>query len=212
MLENLFEEIESARTAASVNVVSGLRSFVRALNEVPAVRALAAEARGSETVASKVLGRVLVLSKLKIDTRYENPNDVAMAAYLQVLSLTARGLYAAATDAVGTAHNVWWALQLSQLGRLNQAGAEHRVAATITSVPPAPSIAWTANRDGDMAVVPLGVSFVPDAAFSVLLPSRVIVGQPLSVPTSESTVADGDVFRITRVNSPTVDRSVRAAA
>lgn len=97
-----------------------MRSFVRALNEVPAVRALAAEARGSEAVASKVLGRVLVLSRLKIDTRYENPNDVAMAAYLQVLLLTSRDLYAAAADAVGTAHNVWWAVQLSQLGRLTK--------------------------------------------------------------------------------------------
>lgn len=63
-----------------------------------------------------------------------------------------------------------------------------------------------------MAVIPLRASFVPDAIFNVLLPSRIIVGQPLCVLTSESKISDRNDLRNTSVNSLTVDRRVQAAA
>jgi hypothetical protein len=107
----LLTRIESQSLAAQVAVVGGLRPFVRALRATEPVRALSAAVRDEKDLAWQVLGRLIELTRLRIDARYENPNDVAMAAYVMVLS-AAPSLFAMAVDAVLSAQNVWWATQL----------------------------------------------------------------------------------------------------
>jgi hypothetical protein len=121
MLEAMFARVESGRTAAEMNLASGLRVFLYGLAEIEPVRTLATAVRENEHTASKVLGRLISLSRLKSDPRYENPNDVALAAYLQILSNATPSIYEAALDAVRTARNCWWANEAANTARLSRA-------------------------------------------------------------------------------------------
>ena len=116
-IDELLDEVEAPTTAASFNVVSGFKSFVRAVSTSDLFRRLSKDARANDGAAAQVLGRILRLSQLAVDSRYENPNDVAIATYLIVLSLTTADLYAAAVEAVGATRNCWWAAQILEAKR-----------------------------------------------------------------------------------------------
>jgi len=223
MLEKLFTDIEAAKTAALVNVVSGWRSFVRALVQLDAVRELATEARSNETVASHVLMRLVGLSQLKVDPRYENPNDVAMAAYLQVLSLTAPELYASAIDAVLSAQNCWWATQLAQAGRSQHeaTGDETLVATEIVSILGEPTV-WlhddwvtvscvTGETSAEM-VVASGAAFSDSGYTLIMVPSDVDVRPSSAVGTVKGQEDEGQVLRWVHENSPTGNSRLAVAA
>jgi hypothetical protein len=107
-LNKLFAEIESTETAVRTGVVSGYRLFLSALDSLPAVRELK-ELCKKEEAAVKVLQRVLRISEYSIDTRFENPLDTAIAAYLYILGGTNPRLARIATVAVQRAVNCWWA-------------------------------------------------------------------------------------------------------
>jgi hypothetical protein len=112
MVRELLAEIEGTAFALRVGVASGLKHFGRLLRDQKAVGALARAAQSNVEVARVVFSRLVRLSRLRIDPRYENPSDVAVAGYLLVLSATE--LYAAAVDEVLASQNLWWAAHMAR--------------------------------------------------------------------------------------------------
>jgi hypothetical protein len=76
------DEIQTQEFAAKLNVASGFRSFFRAASEEPAVATLFKAVLESGETREEVFGRILDLSSLDVDIRYENPNDTALAVLL----------------------------------------------------------------------------------------------------------------------------------
>jgi len=113
MTRELVTEIEGRALAARVGVAGGLRQFVDTLRAQEAFQQLreACRERASSVAA---LNRLVLLSRLSIDLRYENPNDTAIAAYLMALSATSSELEGIALNEVLGAQNLWWANQVAR--------------------------------------------------------------------------------------------------
>jgi hypothetical protein len=112
MQEQLFEKLESDRFSAAMNVVSGLRQFVRAVSSAPEVRELLACMRSNADLVA-VAERFNQVIEREIDPSYENPWDVAMAAYLLVLEKVDRGQAANCADRVLNCPNLWWSQKVA---------------------------------------------------------------------------------------------------
>jgi hypothetical protein len=115
MTRELITQVEGTAFAVHVGVASGFKQFGRLLRSQKAVDALAQAARSDADIARIVLGRLVRLSRLRIDPRYENPNDVAIAAYLVVLASASSQLYRIAVDEVLSSTNLWWAAQIARV-------------------------------------------------------------------------------------------------
>jgi hypothetical protein len=117
-LRKLFEQIESNRTAAVVNVASGKSSFFRNILSLPAVTELG-ELCKEPANAADVLRRVIALSAQAVDERYENPFDACLSAYLLILQEERPDLAQVAAAAIRRAANCWWSVDLAR-GILNR--------------------------------------------------------------------------------------------
>jgi hypothetical protein len=113
MNAELFQAIECANLSAQVNVVSGYNQFVRALVAQPEVQMLLGAVRSQEDAAELLL-RVLNTLRVPHDPAYENPHDVALAAYLWVLSKTDPKLAHEAASQVLACPGCWWAHKLAE--------------------------------------------------------------------------------------------------
>jgi hypothetical protein len=114
MIQKLVSEIEGTEFVFEVGMASGLKHLRRLLRDQAVVHALAQAARNDLEVARIVLGRLVRLSRLRIDPRFENPNDIAIAAYLVVLSAASPQLCSAAVDEVLLSTNLSWAEQIAR--------------------------------------------------------------------------------------------------
>ncbi len=85
MGERLFESIESDRFSATMNVVSGLKPFVRAISSSNEFQELLASLRSDADLAAVVM-RFNEIADRQTDPALECPWDVAMASYLLVLN------------------------------------------------------------------------------------------------------------------------------
>ena len=112
--EGLYAGFEGHEFAARINIVSGSRQFLLALNSQPAMLELF-DAAKDERVAIETMARVLRLARQSIDLRYENPFDVAMSAYLLVLQQTQPELARIAAEVVLASPNCWWARKTAQM-------------------------------------------------------------------------------------------------
>lgn len=110
MDEEYMVYIESAQFSALVNLSSGRRTFEKICGKDSVVKALLEKLLNSESVLGwQVLNRVAILSQQKIDSQYENPNDVALAVYIWALSLVKLELAETAAQFALSAPNCWWA-------------------------------------------------------------------------------------------------------
>lgn len=108
--------IEGHRFSSELSLAVGTKAFQRGLREHPLVRRLAEVAKDAETRIA-IMKRVEELSLTPIDDRYENRYDVALSAYLIVLSETAcmePEIVAKAASAAVVAPNCWWTVSLSR--------------------------------------------------------------------------------------------------
>src|SRR5262249_40792507 len=87
MAPDLFAAVEGPPLSAHLNVASGFPQFLRALESRPEVQALLKHLRTREDTVDLLL-RVLDLVSAPSDPQYEHPHDVALAAYLWVLSVS----------------------------------------------------------------------------------------------------------------------------
>jgi hypothetical protein len=113
ILKDLFTEIESNDFSAQLNVVSGLRSFLHATSKAGAVDRLL-NAMQEREHCNLVLNRILELSKIQPDPRYENPRDVALAVYLWLLKIKNRDLAEIGAETISRVPQCWWARYISQ--------------------------------------------------------------------------------------------------
>jgi hypothetical protein len=112
MHEQLFEKLESDRFSATMNVVSGLGQLVRALSTAPEVQELLASVRSGVDVLA-IAERFNEVVDRETDPSYENPWDVAMAAYLLVLDQVDPGQAAVCAGRARICPNGWWSTKMA---------------------------------------------------------------------------------------------------
>src|SRR5262249_48025310 len=106
------ERIEAPAFTEVVNVTSDFRTFLRLLPSQPEVAALAAAP--DDNLAPKLLARVEELTRGPIERGYVHPADVALAAYLWLLSTRDAATATTAAETVLAAKQCWWARQMAE--------------------------------------------------------------------------------------------------
>ena len=134
------QEIESSAMATRLNVASGLKTFLRAIQGERAVCALRKMLDATAT-QENILSRLIELSRQRIDRRYENPWDTALTIYLLLISSVDQSLLILAADIVAQAPQCWWAQKLSSqlLSERETKAKSSALAHNITSQLPAVS-------------------------------------------------------------------------
>lgn len=109
--EALFD-IRGHEFAARLGVASDLRTFLRAAGKQDSVQTIFDEMSSGETSEESqrhVLCEILRLSRLRVDFRFQNPWDSALAALVWALSRVNLPLARLAVEAVMKAPQCWWA-------------------------------------------------------------------------------------------------------
>jgi hypothetical protein len=106
--------IESTRFAAQANLASGYKTFFRLVYEHEAVVELLKKLSKSLRQRHLVLARIRQLVKKEFDLEYSNPWDVALATYLQTLSLVDLDLAQEGAMIVARTPNCWWSTRTAQ--------------------------------------------------------------------------------------------------
>ena len=106
-------QIETHEFAAELNLASGTRGFFRAVARDPAVGVVREGMLRSGEACEEVLSRIYDLTKLDIDLRYENMNDVPLAVLLWLMYFASfnSGLAAYYVD---HAPQCWYAKKLAR--------------------------------------------------------------------------------------------------
>lgn len=97
-----------------MNVVSGLRSFIRAVFREKSVTVLYRAMVISSIARDNVLEQLQSLSRLEIDRRYEHPNDTALAVFLLLMLAVDTDLAVIAADLVDRAPQCWYAQKIAR--------------------------------------------------------------------------------------------------
>lgn len=113
MVRELFDQIESNETAARVNVASGFKLFLRALTSLPPYLRLQSLSEKREN-SQEVLTRILKLTEVRIDTKFGNPFDTSLVAYLLILRSTYPDFALIGAEAVSRTQNCWWASRVAE--------------------------------------------------------------------------------------------------
>lgn len=111
-IAELFNAIESHKMAAEVNIASSRRLANEIVRSHPIVRELADKMK-KPRVTERIFLRLLGLTSQATDPRYENPSDIALLAYLLLLSWRDRQLALIAGSAVCQMPNLWWASKMA---------------------------------------------------------------------------------------------------
>jgi len=107
------KEIESHAFAARLGVASDLKTFLRAAwNQVELI-VLLNELR-NEDIQRLLLLRAINLSQEKVDPRFENPSDTALALYVWAAYMKNNDLGKILAQAVTRAPQCWWAKLISR--------------------------------------------------------------------------------------------------
>lgn len=111
-LAEVMEAIERDEFSAEMNLAAGTRAFRRSMRTHDLFLRLT---ELSKENPSELVHRVKSISKFDVDMVYENPFDVALSAYLLVLSDVAEpeAVSAAAAAIIGTPR-CWWASGLAR--------------------------------------------------------------------------------------------------
>ena len=111
MTANSCAAIESLEFSTRLNVVSGFAQFLRAIGAQPEVRVLREATSGSD--GSELLHRVSILASTPHDSAFEHPHDVALAAYLWLISEVSPAVAELAAEIV-LSHPTWWARKVAE--------------------------------------------------------------------------------------------------
>ncbi|MFQ5778170.1 MAG: hypothetical protein ACE5IP_09195 [Terriglobia bacterium] len=112
-MERLFQGIESHEFAARVNLASGFRHFLQILLSQKSFQQLADLARDKQATI-EILRRIVAVSNVRVDLRYENPFDAGLAAYLWVLYLTNPPIAYIGAEVISPPVNCWWTSQITE--------------------------------------------------------------------------------------------------
>jgi hypothetical protein len=112
-LRQAVAEVVSSEFDVKLNVVSGLRPFIRAAFSQSSVQKLYRAMIASAEVREYVLGKIQFLSRLEIDLRYQNPNDTALSVLLLLTMLAAPENSRLVADIVYRAPQCWYAKKVA---------------------------------------------------------------------------------------------------
>ncbi len=131
MHEQLFEKLESDRFSATINVVSGLNQFVRDLSWSAEVQEVLVGIQSS-TDLLEIAERFDLVAARETDPTYENPWDVALAAYLLILARVdpKQAMLCAGRASIGS--NGWWAKKIAKILSGHEGGLPEQVQACPT--------------------------------------------------------------------------------
>ena len=107
-------EIESQQFDIHLSVVSDFHSFLKLASQEQAVRLLLIAMISSEEFAERAVKRLLELSALDIDLRYQNPHDTALTVLLWLTFYGNSGYVYMAADAVQRVPQTWNARKLAR--------------------------------------------------------------------------------------------------
>lgn len=106
--EAIFQSLEGDRFSAEVNVASSMTAFIRAVERHPEFGALLRAIRERKISAMAVCKRIETLSHNQVDPEFENPHDVAIAAYLLALHRENAPIVHLACVHAAAAPQTWW--------------------------------------------------------------------------------------------------------
>ncbi len=113
MQDTVFEKLESDQFAAAMNVVSGMRQFVRGLASAPEVQELLASTRSRDD-SLVIAERFNQVAARQADPDHENPWDVALAAYLWILDRVDPPQASLCAAQALMSSNGWWSRKLAE--------------------------------------------------------------------------------------------------
>ncbi len=105
--------IEARRFSTELNVVSSTQAFFETLSRNPVVLRVLRETRTSGDRLEDLLGRALELCAITSDSRYENPYDAALAAYLWLTHFSSEGISKSLAETVERTSRTWYAKKLA---------------------------------------------------------------------------------------------------
>jgi hypothetical protein len=115
MIQEIMTKIESVEFSAVLGIASSFNVFSRMLyKQVPVKILMKKLQENTHEIGWQVFQRIVELSQKEIDSRYENPWDTAIAAYLSTLSLINLELAQVASGFILEAKNCWWSTKLAK--------------------------------------------------------------------------------------------------
>ena len=126
-LLQLFRQIESVEFEVIFTVIENPRVFMRALEENDTLAALIANMQKRPAGKVKVLNRLLSLASTQSDIQYQHQHDIALTAYLFVLSVVDYPMAYITATLLKLLPNVWWAGRLANKIIESMETAEARV-------------------------------------------------------------------------------------
>jgi hypothetical protein len=114
-LRDLFTEIESTRYSVNYTVISGFRVFQNALDEDATLRKLIEHLKVEPSDQNKVVDRLRSLLRSPHEPDLQHPFDVALAAYLFVLSRTNYTAAYECAKVLAQEANLWWARRVANM-------------------------------------------------------------------------------------------------
>jgi hypothetical protein len=185
IIREAMQEIESHEFAARLNVASDFRTFIQAAKSQEAVLTLWQELDSPEK-CQQVLYRVFELSRQRVDPRYENPWDTALAVYVWLISSKDLDLARMAAEVAAQAPQCWWATKISRHILLEEqaysgAGSEQHELSPVLPIP----AKVTQNPDAGEAILFAG--FTLNIAKTTIVKLRSTMH--ISIPTDFSITA-----------------------
>lgn len=161
---DLFRRIERHSFSAAVNVVSGYRSFLRALDAQPEVARLQAETARADGCTVLFL-RLASLLATTVEHERENPFDVAIAVYLWILTNASSPLAVAAAALVRRRPGFWWAVKIADQVTAVRNSAMHQTTGGPSSTAYAASVIQTTpvGREGSLHITSGAIAELPAA-------------------------------------------------
>jgi len=112
-LTEAMKEIESHAFAVRVNLASDYKTFLRAVQQEESAQTILKELPSSRN-RLQLVNRIARLANQLVDSRYENPWDVAFAVYLWLLDLHDPIFSKIAAQSVAQAPQCWWSRTISK--------------------------------------------------------------------------------------------------
>lgn len=112
-IKQAISNIESHEFAVRVNIASDLKTFLKVVQQEEAVLWFGKQLAIYE-MRLEILSRIYELSKSKIDLRYENQWDTALAVYLWLLDNRDPIIAKIAAEVASQIPQCWWAAKLSR--------------------------------------------------------------------------------------------------
>ncbi len=112
-IKELFRNIESHDLAADLNLALNLRNFFKIADEQASIKNLKLLINDSENI-NIILLRIKDLIEQKVDLRYENPYDTAVAVYTWALFSEHRQAGKIAAEYSTNLRQGWWAIKYAR--------------------------------------------------------------------------------------------------